>query len=216
MCCCMKTLGYAPYKIHLYPCTPKDNNICFIFFLFQLILTSVRVFIFAQLKWFLFFVSVFTTVLPFNLAALKNWVLATTKRLALAFFFISASFDPQGGSLCACLRCLGMGDCARALCVWLSSPLLAALKSAWQFGSMGLAPQELPSDKMSPWLCSTRPIGWLDAPCTCEPDRPKQGARSGEGFDRNPVNLAPRVWPYFVNHLPFILIDKISFDGLLN
>lgn len=115
------------------------------------------------------------TVLPFNLAALKNWVLATTKRLDLAFCFISASCDPQGGSLCARLHCLEMGDCARALFVWLPPPhtpptLLIALKSAWQFGSMALAPQELPSDKMSPWLCSTCPIGWPDALYTWQPD----------------------------------------------
>lgn len=164
--------------------------------------------------------SFLLNVLPFNLAALKNWVLATTKRLDLAFCFISASCDPQGGSLHAHLRSLEMGDCARTLFVWLSSPLLSALKSAWQFGSMALVPQELPSDKMSPWLCSTRPIGWPDELYTWQPDgqNAEQEARGVVEAERDPVLLISllRVVPHFVNCLPFILIDKISFDGQLN
>lgn len=57
--------------------------------------------------------SFFFAILTFNLAGTKNQVLATTKRLDLAFRFISASYDPLGASLCARLCCLEMGDCAR-------------------------------------------------------------------------------------------------------
>lgn len=108
-------------------------------------------------------VNTFSFVLAFNLAALKNWVLATTKRLDLAFCFILASCDPLGVSLCARLHCLRDGRlCQGSVCLAFFL-LLIALKSAWQFGSMALAPQELMPDKMSPWLCATCPIGWPDA-----------------------------------------------------
>lgn len=176
----------------LIPMSYKGWQYLLYFFPFSIdieVLFPVRVSVFVQQKWFLFHFS--SSVLPFNLAALKNWVLATTKRLDLAFCFISASCDPQGGSLHARLHSLEMGDCARTLFVWLSSPLLSVLKSAWQFGSMALAPQELPSDKMSPWLCSTRPIGWPDELYTWQADgqNTEQEARGAVQAECDPVLL---------------------------
>lgn len=92
-------------------------------------------------------------------------------------------------SLCARLRCSAMGDCARPLFVCPPTPtctptsLLIALKSAWQFGSMAQAPQEQPSDKMSPRLCSMHPIGWPGTLYTWEPEGQStewaQGERGG-------------------------------------
>lgn len=182
MYCCMLYKGHALYKRHLYPCPTKADNICFIFLPFfnwcwsPVSSRSLRIRT-AEVIPFSFHFA----ILPFNLAALKNWVLATTKRLHLAFRFISASCDPLGGLSVLVCTAWRWGDCARALFVWLSSPLLIALKSAWQFGSMAQAPQELPSDKMSPWLCSMRPIGWPDALRTWEPN--------GQSTDRAATSL---------------------------
>lgn len=179
-----------------------------------------RVFTFKQLKWFLFHFT--SPVLPFNLAGPKELGSSNNKKVRSSFLFHLGLLQSPGTSLCARLHYLAMGDCARPLFVWLSSPLLIALKSAWQFGSMAQAPQELPSDKMSPWLCSTRPIGWPDALYTWEPEGQStewdRCERGGVETEKHPVLLIllPVPSPRFVNQLRFIFIDKISLDGQLD
>lgn len=142
-------------------------------------------------------------VLPFNLAALKNWVRATTKRLDLAFCFISASYDPQGGLselVCTAWR----WEIVPGLCLFgfLPPPHRAEICL-----TVRQAPQELPSDKMSPWLCSMRPICWPDALYTWESD--SQSTEQELVWRRGGIQscsfLLHVTQPYFVNCLPFYL-----------
>lgn len=182
------------------------------------VLFPVRVSTFEHPKSFLF--SFHFAVLPFNLAVELGS--SNNKKVRSCFLFHLGLLRSPGTSPCACLHCLAMGDCARALFVWLSSPSSSCWKSAWQFGSMAQAPQEQPSDKMSPWLCSTCPIGWSDALYTWVPEGQSTerecSERGGVETEKHPVLLillhVPSR-PHFVNCLHFIFIDKISFDGQL-
>lgn len=105
-----------------------------------------------------------------NLAALKKHVSSTTHRLDLSLCFMSASCNPKGRlSVCVLVCTAWPWEISAALFFCLAFfSLLIGRRSAWQFGGMARAPQELTSNKMSPWLCSTCPMYQPDTLYTWE------------------------------------------------